>query len=411
MATKPTVRQPTWATDGGADITDPGAGQQADGWDVDDKPPAGWMNWWKNAVGQWTDYFEDQTDENETNITTNTGDIATLTTDLAKAKNDAQAMSYLTWTNVTSQELRDAARIAKAFKSNSTRTIVLATAPDDAIHSTIGQDYGIAAAAATSSANVLGLAVPLTGTNEHVALLVRDGNTETWSYESSVWSQRVDPPGAPNLLESNGTGTVVAVGGGGSARTTDLGDTWTSGTGAVDNVEHLKYFSSGSLWVASGTNQCWTSTDGITWTDRSAFLPSGIQNIIGVEYLAGLGIWMVVGGDASNNLTAYQTPNSPAIGGWTLLGTGFPAEAPVANSSYRFVSDRDKFAYVRYGSDYRGAMSYDGLAWQATRGPDIGLFGNLVFDDGLGRFVLLGGEDNAASQGATVFISGPKNPF
>jgi hypothetical protein len=46
-----------WATDGAAEIAEPSLGQKQDGWDVSDKPPAGWLNWWMRAVYRWVFYY------------------------------------------------------------------------------------------------------------------------------------------------------------------------------------------------------------------------------------------------------------------------------------------------------------------------------------------------------------------
>lgn len=60
--TQPTTAQPDspeWASGVSADIVEPSSDRKALGWEVDDKPPAGWMNWWKNLVYQWVAYLEE----------------------------------------------------------------------------------------------------------------------------------------------------------------------------------------------------------------------------------------------------------------------------------------------------------------------------------------------------------------
>ncbi len=69
MATKPTVRVPVWAS--GGSTTDPGAGKEAAGWLVDERPPANWWNWVWNAMGQWLEWSETSIDDVE-------GDVASL---------------------------------------------------------------------------------------------------------------------------------------------------------------------------------------------------------------------------------------------------------------------------------------------------------------------------------------------
>jgi hypothetical protein len=55
---RPTVRLPTWATDGGADVTDPGASKQDDGWIESEAPAADHTNWLLNNIGQWLSWFD-----------------------------------------------------------------------------------------------------------------------------------------------------------------------------------------------------------------------------------------------------------------------------------------------------------------------------------------------------------------
>ena len=60
--TQPATAQPDapeWASAEGADIVEPSSERKAIGWEVDDKPPAGWFNWWKNLVYQWFNYLEE----------------------------------------------------------------------------------------------------------------------------------------------------------------------------------------------------------------------------------------------------------------------------------------------------------------------------------------------------------------
>jgi len=49
--------EPEWATEVGADIVEPDQAQKEDGWDVQDKPPAGWVNWWWNLVFLWIQWL------------------------------------------------------------------------------------------------------------------------------------------------------------------------------------------------------------------------------------------------------------------------------------------------------------------------------------------------------------------
>ena len=52
---------PTWATDSGAAIQDPGAAKSAQGW-VAELPPHEFFNYWQNLVFQWVSYFDTEID-------------------------------------------------------------------------------------------------------------------------------------------------------------------------------------------------------------------------------------------------------------------------------------------------------------------------------------------------------------
>ncbi len=53
----PTIRFPSWATDGGADVTDPGSSKQATGWIEGEAPAADHTNWLHNTRGDWINYL------------------------------------------------------------------------------------------------------------------------------------------------------------------------------------------------------------------------------------------------------------------------------------------------------------------------------------------------------------------
>lgn len=49
---------PSWATSGGAAIVVPSSAKQAAGWGPSEKPPAQYLNWHMNLVGQWAAYLD-----------------------------------------------------------------------------------------------------------------------------------------------------------------------------------------------------------------------------------------------------------------------------------------------------------------------------------------------------------------
>lgn len=63
MATKPSESIPTWATDAGADVTDPGSAKRAAGWLLGEAPAHDHVNFLDNVRGAWAAYFEQAIDE------------------------------------------------------------------------------------------------------------------------------------------------------------------------------------------------------------------------------------------------------------------------------------------------------------------------------------------------------------
>ena len=53
------VKLPVWATDPGAEITEPTLGKKEIGWITSEKPPAGYFNWWQENVHDWIKYFDE----------------------------------------------------------------------------------------------------------------------------------------------------------------------------------------------------------------------------------------------------------------------------------------------------------------------------------------------------------------
>ncbi len=57
-----------WATDAGALVTEPNAGQKTGGWGVKQKVPAHFLNWWKNLVYQWITWITARVDGSWINV-------------------------------------------------------------------------------------------------------------------------------------------------------------------------------------------------------------------------------------------------------------------------------------------------------------------------------------------------------
>jgi hypothetical protein len=60
MSNTPPTDDTTWATGGTADVVEPLLAQKQDGWDVSDRPPAQWFNFWQRSVHRWVDFFREK---------------------------------------------------------------------------------------------------------------------------------------------------------------------------------------------------------------------------------------------------------------------------------------------------------------------------------------------------------------
>ena len=83
MATKPTTRIPDWAS--GGTRTDPGAGKEASGWAVSERPPAQWWNWILGAIGDWLSWSETSIDANEVLLDAAAAAVGALDAKISKA--------------------------------------------------------------------------------------------------------------------------------------------------------------------------------------------------------------------------------------------------------------------------------------------------------------------------------------
>jgi len=64
MSTRPTIAIPSWSTAG--TNVEPGAGKKSQGWLVNERPPAEWLNWLQNSAGAWLQFLADATNGSPT---------------------------------------------------------------------------------------------------------------------------------------------------------------------------------------------------------------------------------------------------------------------------------------------------------------------------------------------------------
>ena len=153
-------------------------------------------------------------------------------------------------------------------------------------------------------------------------------------------------------------GQFVAVGLSGDIKYSTDGINWSSASGAAGGLHGVEY--GNGLWVAvavDGTNRVSTSTDAITWTQRSAAEQNAWES---VAY--GNGTWVAVSSDGTNRImTSTDGIN------WTARTVA------IANArqwrDVQYVKDRF-LALGNWpgGTDFAVMYSYDGLSW--TLGPE-----------------------------------------
>jgi hypothetical protein len=281
MATPPTERLPTWATGGGADIVDPGVPQQALGWVVDDKPPAGWLNWWKRTVGQWITYLDTLGTEHEARL------------DAVDALDDDRKNAALLSFGPSPVRAVDSFETAglvdmkwseDLFGSGSEGWIGCGRDNDTepAVVRSRALGSAIAPVKVTAPAdndNLKCIAIPQANT----ALVFQvDGNVYKMNVTAGTWTTMTNLPttadpvsAAANLA---GNVTIVVQDSGLIRRSADAGTTWTNPTVPVITLGasgQVRWDENASLFFLGGDDGFCTSPDGITWTDRTGIVPSG----------------------------------------------------------------------------------------------------------------------------------------
>lgn len=266
MATPPTERLPTWATGGGADIVDPGVPQQALGWVVDDKPPAGWLNWWKRTVGEWISYFDTWITENDalrmaalrTFI-----DIGGMQAAGIKALGEAKYSPILFGASeggmiVAARSLADEPALIVSRVVGNSMSFQIATTP---------QGGTTSRAVAVPSANT--------------AILIESGG-QVYSLDTLtlVWTNKTAlAGGSVHGADADPTGNVIVVARSTATihRSADGGATWSAPVvpGSVTGLWRVRWLPAASLFFIGGSNGFLTSPDGVTWTDQTARVTGG----------------------------------------------------------------------------------------------------------------------------------------
>jgi hypothetical protein len=191
-----------------------------------------------------------------------------------------------------------------------------------------------------------------------------------------------------DMVASNGTTVAVMYVNGGLMRRTTDGYTWTNVSANVANIEAGGcVLWSGSLFMAvSGLGKCWTSPDGLTWTQRTT-LPT-TPNAYAIGY--GSGRWLIAA--SSGTSVWYSTDDGVTWNTGTATSYSFGQRTQIPFGAGVFV-----LANYAAGASAKVQTSPDGVTWTTrTVSTFTGQAYNCVF--GNGYFVYFG--NNSASLGS-----------
>jgi len=187
--------------------------------------------------------------------------------------------------------------------------------------------------------------------------IVESADATTWSTRASGTSSTL------NGLATNGAGTYVAVGAGGSiTTTTDGGATWKlASSGTTQDLFAITYGSSGGInvFVAVGAQGTMLiSADGLAWSAGNIAAANG-ADLKGIAFtpttflsglLTSLPTWIAVGSGGT-----IISSNDAST--WTLRASGSSNTLNAVNYNTRFVAVGDAGTVV--------TSDDDGLSWQA----------------------------------------------
>lgn len=262
---QPTMPPPRWATDPGADITEPSSGKKDTGHIADEVAAHAESNWWKNAAYLWQTHF--------------------------RSMMHAQLGSFVTQ-RLGAPEAETLRAILAGVGPGSTERVVAVgdtDGSDAAIYQSVDGQLWSAEISNPNNVDLLALAHDATATNRWVAVgAAAATQIISTSDPGGTWTDRTVPGDLTDLFcaASNGSGLYVV---GGSATTkmnavassTD-GASWVirtlggtaPGGGSVVRVNDALF--ANGIFVAVGgdsspeTPRIWTSSDAVTWTERTA---------------------------------------------------------------------------------------------------------------------------------------------
>jgi hypothetical protein len=213
--------------------------------------------------------------------------------------------------------------------------------------------------------------------NDSSIVSANDSDMHTWT--------KANPFGAPNgvgLYSAYNNGLWVAVGG--YCATSDKNiayasetslDTWTQVSAFGTNGAGRSVAYGNNLWIAVGesatnTNNCYTSSDGMTWVGQSLL---GGGKLSCVAY--GNGVWMVTGKGTGGNNTAYSTDNGVTWNNLSQFGTAYGNYVTYQNNTW---------VVCGQGTQADNTQIYYSKDNLATWNGITNLFGNYRYGSGYG---------------------------
>lgn len=235
-----------------------------------------------------------------------------------------------------------------------------------------------------------------------------DYSTSRWigainrSLDGRIWQQITLPAQVAELtsVAASDTGVCVAVGYSGALlRSTDSGATWTilpapAGSPGLRSAA----YSNGLFMIAGDNNTLLSSTDGLTWTDRSSSITQGTI----IQVLHADGVWYAA---------TLTTINRSVDGGQTWTRVALALSGNYVIIQRLAAGPGILIAYAHQGSTNSPPsllVSTDGLFWGATPpGTTIPATSSLIYADGAFQFVT--GTDGSLRR-SEPFVTGNRPP-
>lgn len=391
MAIPPT-RAPTWATDGGADVTDPGSSKQATGWIESEAPAADHTNWvWKNQGEAFDFLFEtlggmialgniERTGTQPFLPSTGSVEMMSIRYDSVASRwycsvleantNDVtvyDSVDGVTWNAGVDMDL--AASFLTTYPAPQSNGTVIGVFTDEDFYLSTDQTVANLPIIASPTGSYLNIDRLRGGTwdatnNLWIAAgdeFTTNGRVET-SPAGATWTTRLTD--ATNLFTSlahDGAGNSVVstddVTGSTTIHTSSDGTTWgTAATPPTEGINELAWCPSLGLFAGSGVSgNIWFSTDGDVWASAAASgnLPdiSNVMTTPDFTVMIGVSGELILFPYAANGEEGFEYYNLGEITTGNAPGLSFRTERSTFHGGQGklvFYDDAEELAVARY---------------------------------------------------------------